>query len=132
STLRSLWDRMVQIDSGAELFTAAEGVICAALDVSAARILRREEIPGIESQAAAGRSWELACRDPGRQLLPELDVDVLVPIRLHGEVAHVMAVAPGRFRRSLLTSEIDFLESAAGQIGSRLEALAHEQEKMER
>jgi two-component system LytT family sensor kinase len=134
STLGCFWERMVQIDAGADLFPTAESFICEALDVSAARVLRRAEIPGIEAHAAAnaGRSWELACSDPGRRLLPGLDVDVLVPIRVHGEVTHVMAVAPGRFRRSLLNSEIEFLENAAGQIGSRLEALAHETEKMER
>src|SRR5262249_49652707 len=85
-----------------------------------------------DAGANAGRSWELACSDPVRRLLPGLDVDVLVPIRVHGEVTHVMAVAPGPFRRSLLNSEIEFLENAAGQIGSRLEALAHDREKIER
>ena len=134
SALRRLWERMVQIDAGADLFPTAESIICGALDISAARVLQRAEIPGIEAHAAAnaGRSWELACSDPARRLLPGMDVDVLVPIRVHGEIAHVMAVAPGRFRRSLVNSEIDFLENAAGQIGSRLEALAHEIEKMER
>src|SRR5579871_54910 len=134
STLAQLWESMVQMDTGADLFQAAENIICEALDISAARLLRREEIPGLEThaRATAGRSWELACNDPARGLLPGLDVDVFVPVRIHGEITHVMAVAPGRFRRSLLTSEIDFLESAAGQIGGRLEALAHELEKMER
>jgi two-component system LytT family sensor kinase len=134
STLRLLWERMAKIDSGSDLFAISEGIICEALDVSAARVLRPGEIPGIEAHAGAnaGRSWELCCDDPGRTLLPELDVDVLLPIRVHGQVTHVMAVAPGRFRRSLVSSEIDFLESAAGQIGNRLEALAHEIEKMER
>ncbi|HTP88599.1 MAG TPA: histidine kinase [Candidatus Acidoferrales bacterium] len=134
SALGRLWERMAQIDAGADLFPTAENIICEALDVSASRVLRRDEISGIETHAGAnaGRSWELACSDPLRRLLPGLDVDVLVPIRVHGEVTHVMAVAPGPFRRSLLNSEIDFLENAAGQIGSRLEALAHEMEKMER
>jgi two-component system LytT family sensor kinase len=59
-------------------------------------------------------------------------VDVLVPVRVHGEITYVMAVAPGHFRRSLLNTDIDFLENAAGQIASRLEALEHEREKMER
>jgi two-component system LytT family sensor kinase len=133
-TLGQLWDRMVQMDTGVDLFCTAEGIICEALDVSAARLLRRDEIPGIETHAGpnAGRSWELACDDRCRKLLPDLDVDVLVPIRVHGEITHVMAVAPGRFRRSLLNPEIKFLENAAVQIGSRLEALAHEMEKMER
>ncbi|HEV2447937.1 MAG TPA: histidine kinase, partial [Candidatus Sulfopaludibacter sp.] len=134
STLRRLWERMVEIETAAGLFPAAETIVCEALDISAARILRREEVPGIEAHAGAnaGRSWELSCSDPGRRLLPGLDVDVLVPVRVHGEVTHAMAVAPGRFRRSLLNSEIEFLANAAGQIGSRLEALAHETEKLER
>jgi len=134
SALRQLWQRMVEIDAGADLFPAAESIVCEALDIVAARVLRRGEIPGIEAHAGAnaGRSWELACSDPGRRLLPGLEVDVLAPIRVHGEVTHVMAVAPGHFRRSLVNSEIEFLENAAGQIGSRLEALAHEIEKMER
>ncbi|SPF56539.1 putative Histidine kinase internal region [Candidatus Sulfopaludibacter sp. SbA4] len=134
STLRRLWERMARIDAGAELFTSAESIVCEALDISAARVLRPGEIPGIEAHAMAnaGRSWELCCNDPGRRILPGLDVDLLVPIRVHGEVTHVMAVAPGRFHRNLLNSEIEFLETAAGQIGSRLEALAHEIEKMER
>ena len=45
--------------------------------------------------ANAGRSWDLSCSDPGRRVLPGLDVDVLLPIRVHGEITHVMAVAPG-------------------------------------
>jgi two-component system LytT family sensor kinase len=134
STLLQLWERMVQIDAPAELFTAAETIIREALDIGAAPVLARSEVPAIERYAAAnaGRSWELACCDEGRKLVEGVEVDVLVPIRVHGEVTHVMAVAPGRFRRSLLTGEIEFLESAAGQIGSRLEALQHETEKIER
>ena len=134
STLRRLWERMVKIDAAADLFPTAESIICEALDISAARVLPRNEIAGIEAHAGAnaGRSWELCCDDPVRRLLSGLDVDVLVPVRVHGEITHGMAVAPGRFRRSLLTAEIEFLENAAGQIGSRLEALAHEIEKMER
>jgi two-component system LytT family sensor kinase len=132
--LCQLWDRMVELDDDADLFASSESIICATLDVSAARVLPRNEVPGIEAHAAAnaGRSWELCCGDAGRGLLQDLDVDVLVPIRMHGEITHVMAVAPGRARRSLLTGEIEFLENAAGQIGSRLEALAHYREKIER
>jgi two-component system LytT family sensor kinase len=134
STLQQLWERMAATDASADLFTAAESCISKTLDIAAARVLPRDEIPGVEAHARAnaGRSWELACSDAARRLLPDLDVDVLVPVRVHGEVTHVMAVAHGRFRRSLLNVEIDFLENAAGQIGSRLEAMAHEVEKMER
>jgi two-component system, LytTR family, sensor kinase len=134
ATLRLLWEKMVQSDAETDLFTVVEAIVCRALDVSAARILPRHHIPTIEAHAAAnaGRSWELSCSDPSRRLLPGLDVDVLLPIRVHGEITHVMAVAPGPSRRSLLNSDLGFLRNAAGQIGSRLEALAHEREKMER
>ncbi|MBZ5619047.1 MAG: histidine kinase [Acidobacteriia bacterium] len=134
ATLRILWDKMVRIDVETDLFTAAEDIVCHALDVSAARVLPRNEIPAVEAHAGAnaGRSWDLCCNDPSRRLLPDLDVDVLLPIRVHGEITHVMAVAPGRSRRSLLNSDLEFLQNAAGQIGNRLEALAHERENMER
>jgi len=134
AALRLLWEKMVQIDAETELFPIVEDIVCQALDVSAARVLRRNQIPAIEAHAGsnAGRSWELSCCDPGRRLLPGLDVDVLLPIRVHGEITHVMAVAPGPSRRNLLNSDLDFLQNAAGQIGSRLETLAHEREKMER
>ena len=134
ATLRVLWERMAQVDAESDLFATVEDTVCHALDVSAARVLPRNRIPCVETHAGAnaGRSWELSCSDPGRRLLPGLDVDVLLPIRVHGEITHVMAVAPGPSRRSLLNSDLDFLQNAAGQIGSRLEALAHERERMER
>lgn len=134
ATLSRLWERLVQLDTPADLFAAASIIICRALHISAVRVVARDDVPGIEAhaEANAGRAWELACHDPGRKLLPGLDVDVLLPVRVHGAVTHVMAVAPGHFRRSLLNSEIEFLATAAGQIGSRLEALAHEIDKMER
>ena len=133
ATLRLLWDKIGENDSESDLFAAAEAIVCKALDIRA-RVLERSEVPGIEAHAAAnaGRSWELPYDDPGRRLLPGLDVHLLFPIRVHGEIGFVAAVAPGPWRRSLLNGEIEFLENAAGQIGSRLEALAHEREKLER
>ncbi|HTS28442.1 MAG TPA: histidine kinase [Bryobacteraceae bacterium] len=134
SALEQLWERMAEIDAPADLFPVAEKIICEALDISGAPVLPRDEIPGLVAHAAAnaGRSWEVCCSDPGRRILPGLDLEVFVPIRVHGEVTHVMAIAPGGFHRSLITSEIEFVESAAGQIGSRIEALNHQAETIER
>lgn len=133
SALRRLWETMSKVDAVADLFAPAEHVICEVLDIGAARIVSRDGLPVIEAyaKANAGRSWELGC-NAGCRLLSDLDVDVVLPIRVHGEIAYVMAVAPGHFRRSLLNSEIKFLEDAVGQIGSRLEVMAHQKEKMER
>jgi two-component system LytT family sensor kinase len=56
----------------------------------------------------------------------------VLPIRVHGAITHVLAVAPGDSRRNLLHAELEFLENVAGQVGSRLEAMQHEREKIER
>ena len=133
-TLVQLWERMAQIDSEAELFATAERVVAQALGLRAARVLNRADFPAVETHAAAnaGRLWELSCDDACRRLLPEFDTDILVPVRVHGEITQVMAIAPAPGRRSLLESELTFLRSVAGQLGRRLEALAHQRETIER
>lgn len=133
-TLVQLWERMVEIEAEAELFAEADRIVCNALDLRAARILRREDFPAVEIHAAAnaGRLWELACDDGCRRLLPEFETEVLLPVRVHGEITHVVAIAPGPGRRGLLNSELAFLRSVAGQLGRRLEALDHARETIER
>jgi two-component system LytT family sensor kinase len=134
ATLRVLWRRMSAADTEAELFAAVDRVVVETLDVSAAQVVRRGSVPAVETyaEANAGQLWELSCDDSCRCLLPGYDVDVVLPVRVHGEITHVMAVAPGDCRRNLLHGELEFLESVAGQVGSRLEALQHEREKIER
>jgi two-component system LytT family sensor kinase len=133
-TLRRLWEEMALVDTDLEVFTAVDRVVSDALDITAARVLRRGQIAGIESHAGAnvGQLWELCCDDPCRRALPGCEVDVLVPVRIHGSITHVIAVAPGPGRRNLLNSDLKFLQDVAGQLGSRLEALAHERERIER
>jgi two-component system LytT family sensor kinase len=133
-TLVQLWERMSEIDAEGELFSEIDRVVSKALDLRAARILPRSDFPVVEVHAAAnaGRLWELACDDACRRLLPEFETEVLVPVRVHGEITQVIAVAPGPGRRSLLESELAFLRFVAGQTGRRLEALAHARETIER
>jgi two-component system LytT family sensor kinase len=133
-TLVQLWERMVRIESEPELFTETDRIVSSALDLRAARILDRAGFPAVESHAAAnaGRLWELSCDDACRRLLPEFEIDVLVPVRVHGEITHVLAIAPHWWRRSLVNSELAFLRTVAGQLGRRMEALAHERETIER
>jgi two-component system LytT family sensor kinase len=134
SALRQLWDEMALQDADPELFEAVDHRVSKILDVAAVRVLPRAQVAGIESHAAAnaGVWWELACDDPCRRAIPGFDIDLLVPVRVHGNVTHVMAIAPGDYRRSLLTGDLKFLQNVAGQIASRLEALAHERERIER
>jgi two-component system LytT family sensor kinase len=133
-TLRRLWDEMALVDTDLEVFAVVDRVVSEVLDIATARALRRGQIAGIESHAAAnvGQLWELCCDDPCRRALPGCEVDVLAPVRIHGSITHVIAVAPGPGRRNLLNSDLKFLQNVAGQLGSRLEALAHERERIER
>jgi two-component system LytT family sensor kinase len=132
--LVQLWERMVEIDVETELFAEIDRIVSNALDLRAARILPRADFPAVETHAAAnaGRLWELGCDDACRRLLPEFETEVLVPVRVHGEITQVIAIAPGPGRRGLLDSELAFLRSVAGQLGRRLEALAHARETIER
>jgi two-component system LytT family sensor kinase len=133
-TLVQLWERMVEIDAELELFSETDRIVSSALDLRAARILPRADFPAVETHAAAnaGRLWELACDDSCRRLLPDFETELLVPVRVHGEITQVIAIAPGPGRRGLLNSELTFLRSVAGQLGRRLEALAHARETIER
>lgn len=134
AALSELWDEMVHADSEPDLFALAERHVSRVLHVAAARVLPRSGVVGIETHAEAnvGQLWELSCDDPCRRVLPGQDVDVLVPVRMHGNITHVIAVAPGASRRGLLHGDLSFLKAVAGQTGRRLEALAHEREKIER
>ena len=134
AALLQLWDEMGAVDSDVDLFEVVDRKVSQVLDIEAATVLRRGALVGIESHAEAnvGQLWELSCDDPCRRVLPGHDVDVLVPVRVHGEITQVIAVAPGPSRRSLLNGDLKFLQDVAGQTGSRLEALAHERERMER
>jgi two-component system LytT family sensor kinase len=133
-SLVQLWERMVEIDAECELFSETDRIVSNALDLRAARILPRADFPAVETHAAAnaGRLWELTCDDACRRLLPEFETEVLVPVRVHGEITQVIAIAPGPGRRGLLNNELAFLRSVAGQLGRRLEALAHARETIER
>jgi two-component system LytT family sensor kinase len=125
ATLLEIWDALVESDDQVEMLAAVERIVCRSLNLSAARVLPRVEHPALEKHAAAnaGRLWELPPDDPCRRLLPPLEIDVLVPVRVHGEITQAIAIAPQHGRRTLLNSELVFLKDVAGQIGSRFEAL---------
>jgi two-component system LytT family sensor kinase len=134
ATLLRLWDEMALVDLEQDVFAVVDRVVGEALDISAAPVLQRGQIAGIESHAGAnvGQLWELSCDDPCRRAVPGCEVDVLVPVRFHGGITHAIAVVPGPGRRSLLNGDLRFLQHVAGQLGSRLESLAHERERIER
>ena len=57
------------------------------------------------------------------------EIELLIPVRSEGRVAHVLAISPGHARRGLVTHEVNYLRSIAAQCGNRLDAL-HTEERL--
>jgi two-component system LytT family sensor kinase len=62
----------------------------------------------------------------------DMDVELLAPVRVAGDVVSVLAVPPAEDDRSFLTREVEYLRGAAAQAGARLDALRAERELVER
>jgi two-component system LytT family sensor kinase len=60
------------------------------------------------------------------------DAELLMPIRVAGSVAAVLAIAPGTARRALVSHEVNYLRSVAVQLGTRLDLLRLEHEMADR
>ena len=127
SELRGLWDRIVGLDSPDQIFSAVEQALPRFLDVAAVRVVECHH-----QRTFGAQPWEVAPGDPCRDAIPGFDVDLIVPVRLRGEVPHMIAIAPGSCRRILLTKDLHFLQDVAIQISQRLESLAGERDRVER
>jgi two-component system LytT family sensor kinase len=75
---------------------------------------------------------ELRCGDPLSGQLGMAGVELLVPVRAGGQVAFVLAIAPGPARRTLVSHEVTYLRIVASQLGRRLDLLRLEQEMADR
>ncbi|MGH9842769.1 MAG: sensor histidine kinase [Blastocatellia bacterium] len=69
---------------------------------------------------------------PRSEMIAGAKIEQFAPIKVSGETAYQLAVAPGSGERKLLSDEIDFLSSLAERIGRRIEALRFERERRER
>lgn len=153
-----LWDQLNHLESETEIFEMVDTTVCATLELQAARVVPLSSIPRDDLKAGISKSevYELTADNLDRLALSgyeveilkpircpvtsrlrcapksKYEVDILVPIRVGGIATHVLSIAPGMWRRNLLSNEVAFLREAALQIGSRLEALRFEQQRMER
>jgi two-component system LytT family sensor kinase len=99
AALRDLWNDLNSLDAEPNIFAAAGKRIGSLLELQNVRVLALPEIALQE------------------------DCEIEAPVRVRGELTHVLSVTPGRSRRSLLSADIRFLEDAAMLIGGRIEAL---------
>jgi two-component system LytT family sensor kinase len=114
AALRELWNELNTLDAEPEIFAAVETHVHAILESRRVRI-----VPAVAGSFAD---------DPDR----DNDCNIQAPVRVRGERTHVLAVVQERYCRALLSADIRFLEDAAALVGSRIEALLAERERIER
>jgi two-component system LytT family sensor kinase len=117
-----------------EIAAAAAHTAQTVLELKEARLLPLASLPQIPQLATVveGQVAEISTCDLTARELPVPEVEVLVPVHSSGETSHVLAVAPGRIRRALVSHEIAFLRGIALQLGQRLDSLRIEREHVER
>ncbi|NOT60694.1 MAG: histidine kinase [Acidobacteria bacterium] len=131
---RELWHQLSQQEDDAAIFASVAQLAQATLGLQAARVIPLPALPADHLAAAlnSGEVCELKANDSLRTAEHiNDDVEFLAPIRVAGQPAYALALAPGAQRRSLLHSELDFLRGLAGQASSRLETLAVERARIE-
>jgi two-component system, LytTR family, sensor kinase len=111
-----------------QVVAAAEAAARNTLGVGGAWIVPRGDLQGSHRSLEHGEAEEVADRDDARVGLPSPDVELLVPIRVGGRVAFVLAISPGPAGRGLVSEEVGFLHAVAGHLGHRLESLRYERE----
>ena len=128
TALRQLWDQLGVIETESEIVAAIERFLPPFLEVAAVRVVDCHHHRSFTTQP-----WEVTPDDPCRFAIPGLEAELLVPVRLRGEIPYVMAIATGsNCGRILLSKDLHFLSEVAGQISTRLESLAGERERAER
>ncbi|HYL75935.1 MAG TPA: histidine kinase [Bryobacteraceae bacterium] len=128
---RQFTNRVRDLHGESEILAALEEAARTPLGLEAARVLSFDGLPWPKG-IADGEITEIDYRDPLCKLLPVDNVEILVPITFGGRVSHVLAIAPGTERPSLVTRHLNYLQTIAAQCGYRLDALRREEEVVER
>jgi two-component system LytT family sensor kinase len=127
--LRHLSETLATLHEDSAVAQATEACTRQALDLSAVRLIAWGKLSESKllEKLRDGELVELDCRETTLSD-PELsEVELLLPVRTEGRISHVMAVAPGRGRRGLVTHEVNFMRSAVAQFGHRIDALHTEE-----
>ena len=128
---RQFTNRVRDLHRQSEILAALEEAARVSLELEAARAVSFDHLPWPKG-IVDGEITEIDYRDPLCKLLPVPHAEVLVPITSEGRISHVLVVAPGTERPSLVTRHLNYLQTIAAQCGYRLDALHREEEAVER
>jgi two-component system LytT family sensor kinase len=130
---RKLGEAVSGLFSEDDVMAAAVSAIRATLSVKEVRSIPLSSLASeCPPEIHEGHVVEAECESHLPQLLGMPDVELLVPVRAAGTVAAVLAIAPGPARRSLVSHEVNYLQSVATQLGTRLDLLRLEREMADR
>lgn len=128
---RQFTNRIRDMHRDPDILAALEEAARVPLELEAARALSANGLPwpkGIRD----GEITEIDYRDPLCKSLPVRNPEILVPVTSEARVRHVLVIAPGTERPSLVTRHLNYLQTIAAQCGYRLDALRREEDAVER
>jgi two-component system LytT family sensor kinase len=144
--LRELSEKLARLRSETEIADAVETAARQSLELRAAQLialgnLSKTSLPASNwphshlseqdcwNAVSDGELVELDCQPLYHLGRTQDKVELLIPIRSEGRVAHILAISPGPVRRGLVTHEVNYLRSVAAQFGHRLDTL-HMEERL--
>ena len=128
---RQFTNRIRDMHREADILSALGEAARVPLALEGAHVLEVDHLPWPES-VTGGEITEIDYRDPLWKRLGVKNAEMLVPITFEGRVSHVLVIAPGTERPSLVTRHLNYLQTIAAQCGYRLDALRREEEAVER
>jgi len=130
---RKLGESIRGLYSENDVIAAALSAIRTTLALSDARSIPLSSLAeAFPPEIREGQIAQLECGSALAKALHMPDAELLVPVRAGGVVATVLVIAPGAARRTLVSHEVNYLQSVAAQLGTRLDLLRLEREMADR
>jgi two-component system, LytTR family, sensor kinase len=130
---RRTWDAMNPLDSEPEILRTVANAVTSTLALEHCAILPASEVSEVCGVSLREGEIHETCRyQPSSRMIAGREVHVLVAVRTGGSVRYAMALTQHSRHADLLSAEVRFLLTMASQLGSRLEALQFEGERIER
>jgi two-component system LytT family sensor kinase len=126
--LEQISSRMRAIHSEPDLLLEVDQQLIKCLDLTMARTLPAKELPKVIVDNLCSLS-DIMDASSMRSRLPfeELpNVELLLPVTVDGNTRYAIAICPGFGRRTLFSSEVQFLRTIARELGIRIQHLQGE------
>lgn len=132
-SVKTLWQKLIALEKESMVMETASDEVTHILELEKAAVLPLSSFPEqlVKLEWFSGEAYELPAEQESEPLIHGHRVDLLIPVRVHGKIAHLLAIASGPNRRSLLRSEVNYLRNIANLVGSRIEVLQLESQRLE-